>query len=133
MTKEHSEERDEDRAEQQQEALVRRQLDGQGAEDADRRGHRDEQSNRELGEEVLQRDRRGVGVRERVVRLADRQREQRRQRHAARGDGGQEPGRLGEVAREQQDRAEREQQHVRERVADPVPPESARAEREKRV
>ena len=117
VREEHAEEWHEERAEQEQEALIGAQLDRQRAERADRGRERDEQADRQLWEEVLQRDRRRVGVREGVVGLGDREgRGARATRLRPPAAAGGDLGRVGEVAGEKQDRAEGEQEDVRNHV-----------------
>ena len=68
---------------------------------------------------VLQRHRRRVRVRERLVRLGHEQREERDDRREPAGDDrGGKRGRVAEVAREHQHRAEREQPRIRDEVAE---------------
>ena len=79
----------------------------------------DEERLRRAREGVLERHRRRVGVRERLVRLGHEQREERDDRGEPAGDdGGGKRGRVAEVAREHEHGAEREQPRVRDEVAD---------------
>src|SRR4051794_5526771 len=75
VREQYAEQRNEERAEQEQELLIPRQVDAE----RDRRRHDgdsdDQYTLRRTREEVLQRDRGRVDVRERLVRLVDRQRE----------------------------------------------------------
>ena len=132
---EHREERDEARAEQEEEGLEARQLEHERAERPERRRQDYEEPLRSAGHEVLQRDRTRVGVRERLVGLRGRQRDEREERDEPTGrDRGRQRGGIGDVAGQEHDRAEREQQRVRDPVAEARPPERRpRTSREARV
>ena len=133
----HAEERHEERAEQQQELLVAREVDAE----RDRRSRAPRRSTISRrcdarGSEVLQRHRGRVDVRERLVGLVDRQREQREERaDAARGDGREHVGRAADRRmREHEDRAEAELEERRAAGSrGPAPTNAERRSREKRV
>ena len=128
MRDEHAEQRHEDRAEQEQEALVaahvdRERADGRGGGSSD-----DEHALRDPWEEILGRDRRRVHVRKRLVRLVHGQGQQRERRsRTAPGDRSQDQLRVVRVdtAGEDEDRAEPELEESREQVADPDAEERA--------
>ena len=84
---------------------------------------------------VLQRDRRGVGVRERLVRLGDEEREERDDRgEAASDDRGGQRGRVAEPAREHEHRARaRAARRPGRSSRGPVPASAPRRVCEKRV
>ena len=129
------EERDEHGAEEEQEALVAREVEDERARRRDRDDGDHEQRLRRARHGVLQRDRSRVRVRERLVGLRHEQREQRDDRGEAAGDDGRgQGGGIAEVAREHEHRAEREQPGVRDEVPDAGPGErSAPRGREARV
>ena len=83
---------------------------------------------RHARQQVLQADRSGVDVRERLIALVHGQREQGQHAcGAARGDRGQQGGRVADVAGQRDHRAEGEQRDRRHEVAEPGAPEAARA------
>ena len=120
VREEHREERHEHRAEQEQEALVAHEVDDERSDRGDPGDDHDEQLLRRVRHGVLERHRRRVGVRERLVRLRHEQREQRDDRgEAARDDGSRECRRVAEAAREHEHGTEREQPDVGHEVAEP--------------
>ena len=129
----HREERDEERSEQIQERLVVPQVDDQRT-DGCHQGHpADEHALRHARQQVLQADRSGVDVRERLIALVHGQREQGQHAcGAARRDCRQQGGRVTDVARQRDHRAECEQRDRRHEVPEPRhsrsrPPGSARS------
>ncbi len=113
------EERHEARPEEEQERAEARELEQERAERPDRRGEHDQRGLRSTGQQVLQGHRARVGVREGLVRLGDRERQQGEERHEPTGgDGGRKRRGVGDVAGEEHDGPEREEQHVRHEVPD---------------
>ena len=104
----HAEQRHEERAEHEQERLVLRPRDQQGADRGRGRSQRDQQALRHARQHVLERDGRRVDVRERLVGLVHGEREQREPRGEAAGRDGRHQLRGIAVggARRHQQRAE---------------------------
>ena len=128
MRRQDAQQRDEDRAQEQQEPLVAAHVDREGAERRDRRRRRDQRALRNAREQVLRRDRARVDVREGLVRLVHGEREQGEGgRGTSARDRGQDQLRMVRVdsARQHEDRAEPELEQGREQVAEPDPEERA--------
>ena len=123
-----AEERDEDRAEQEQEGLVGAQVDHDRADGRGRRDGNDQEPLREPRQHVLDRHGGRVDVREGLVRFVHRQRQQREgaDRAAGRHRGG-DVGGVADVAGEHEQDAEPEAPERRDEVADPDSPEGGAA------
>ena len=97
---EDPEERNEDRAEEQQEVLVVPQVDHHRAGRGDRADEDDQQPLREPRQQVLERHGRRIDVREGLVRFVDGEREEGEDSGASGGDRGGERLRVADAAGE---------------------------------
>ena len=128
LPEKHPEERDEERAEQIEEVLVVDEVDDERARRRHRGDDQDQQPLRDARQRVLQRDGGRVDVCERLLRLVDAEGDERECGSDSAGrDRVDHRGSVTEAAREQQDRAERVEPHVRQEVAGGRSPERTAA------